>query len=242
MIQEPLIYPFLFWFGSRIVFADLRDSRCRQNHSRVSLSPKYEHSANGPHFRSTAIDYLEREHRRAQVGVAYVYCLYNDAHQTAASLLGSLLQQLARQNDAIRDDIKSCHKHHTDWGTRPTLYEISRLLCLQVQNFDEVFIIIDALDECPEAGQVRRDFLMEVRRLLPDIRLMVTSRHLASIESTFKQDTRLEIRAHDQDVRKFIEAQVERTELVHVLEGHDNMRSLIGDMVLKKTNGMSVNH
>ncbi len=209
----------------------------------MSLSTRYEISANDSPIRSTAIDYLEREHRRAQVGIAYVYCLYNGAHQTAVNLLGSLLQQLALQNDALKDDIMSCHTHHTRFGTRPTLFEISRLLGMQVQIFDEVFIIIDALDECSEAGQVRRDFLTEVRRLLPEIRLMVTSRHLASIESNFKQDTRLEIRAHDQDVRKFIEAQVEqRIELVEVLLGHDDVKALIVATVLEKTNGMSVNH
>lgn len=209
----------------------------------MSFSTRSEFSTNDSPIRSTVIDYLEREHRRAQVGIAYVYCLYNGAHQTAANLLGSLLQQLALQNDAVKDDIKSCHAHHTRFGTRPTLFEISRLLGMQVQIFDEVFIIIDALDECSEADQVRRDFLTEVRRLLPDIRLMVTSRHLASIESNFKQDTRLEIRAHDQDVRKFIEAQVEqRIELVEVLVGHDDVKSLIVATVLEKTNGMSVNH
>jgi hypothetical protein len=71
---------------------------------------------------------------------------------------------------------------------------------------------------------------------------MITSRHLASIERTFRQDTRLEIRAHDQDFRKFIEAQVElRTELVDVLEGHGDVKALIVATVLEKTNGMSVN-
>jgi hypothetical protein len=184
---------------------------------------------------------VEREHQNAQVGVAYVYCVYNGIHQTAVNLLGSLLRQLALQNNAMLDDIKSCHKSH--YNSRPSLDEIFRLLHSQVRKFDTVFIVIDALDECPEAGQVRKLFMAQVRSLLPDVQLMVTSRHLASIESTFKQDTRLEVLAHEEDVQSFIESQMAiRTQLSDVLDGHNDVRSTIVATLLEKTHGMSVHH
>lgn len=99
--------------------------------------------------------------------------------------------------------------------------------------------MIDALDECPEVDQTRRHLLAETRGLLPKVRLMVTSRHLLSIESMFKDDIRLEIRAQEQDVRSFIESQMDqRFELVDLLEGHDDVRSSITATVLDRTNGM----
>lgn len=102
------------------------------------------------------------------------------------------------------------------------------------------FIIIDALDECPEAYQIRKRFFVEVRSSIPHIKLMVTSRHLASIESAFKQDTRLELRAQDQAVESSIESRIAlRTELGDVLEGHDDVESIIVTTVLETTNGMS---
>jgi hypothetical protein len=110
-----------------------------------------------------------------------------------------------------------------------------------VENFDEVFIVIDALDECPEVDQTRKDFLAEVRGLLPKVRIMVTSRQLLSIEGMIKDDIRLDIRAREQDVRKFIESQIEQQEgLVDLLEGHDDVRTMITTKVLEKTNGMLV--
>jgi hypothetical protein len=172
-----------------------------------------------------------------------VYCVYNGVHQTAVNLLGSLLRKLALQNSTISEDIKSCHRRHSKHGTRPSLDEISRLLHSQVQKFDTVFIVIDALDECPEADQVRKHFVAGVRSLLPDVQVMVTSRHSASIESTFKQATRLEVRAHKVDVQTFIESQMEiRTELSDVLNGHDDVRSTIVATLLEKTHGMSVHY
>lgn len=193
------------------------------------------------HSRSTVINYLKQERRRKKTGVAYVYCVHNGADQTASNFLGSMLRQLATQSAAILEDIKLCHKHHGHYGTRPSLNEISRLLRSQVEEFEEVFIVIDALDECPERDQTRKLLLVETRGLLPKVSLMVTSRDMPSIEIMFKHDTRLEIRAQDQDVRKFINSQMDqRDELIDLLEGHRDVRSSIIATVLEKTSGMLV--
>lgn len=194
-------------------------------------------------LRSIVVDYLEQEHRREKTGVAYVFCMHNGANQTASNYLGSSLRQLARQNAAILEDIKSCHRHHTRYETRPSLNEFATLLRLQVEKFDEVFIVIDALDECPEHDQVRKSFLAELRALLPKVSLMVTSRDVPSIENMFKHDIRLEIRARDQDIRGFIKSQMEQRDgLVELLEGHSDVQSTIIATVLEKTNGMLVSH
>lgn len=168
--------------------------------------------------------------------------MYNSPNQTTGNFLGSLLQQLAMQSVTLSDDVKSCHKHHARYGTRPSINETARLLRSQVEKFDKVFIVVDALDECPELEQTRKTFLAEIRGLLPKVRLLVTSRNMPSIENMFRNDTRLDIRAQDEDIRKFIESQMDhRDELVASLEGHDDVRSDITLRVLEKTNGMSVN-
>ena len=189
--------------------------------------------------RSTVIDHLEQERRRENLGVAYVYCVHNGADQTASNFLGSSLRQFMMQSPATSEDIKICHKHHIRYGTRPSMDEIARLLRSQVEKFEKVFIVIDALDECPERDKTRKNFLAEIRSLLPKISLMVTSRNMPSIEMMFKHDTRLEIRAQDQDVEKFISSQMEqREELVDLLDGHNEVRSSIVATILEKTNGM----
>jgi hypothetical protein len=231
--------PLSLALDARVLFADLEAAGAGKTILVYACPLGYETFADIQTSRSTVIDHLEREHQNAHVGVAYVYCIYNGIHQTAVNLLGSLLRQLAVQNSAMLDDIKSCHKNQRD--SRPSLEQISRLLHSQVQKYNTVFIVIDALDECPEAGQVRKHFLAEVRRLRPDVQIMVTSRHLPSIESTFSQDKRLEVRAHEEDVQTFIESRMAtRTELSDVLYGHDDVRSIIVATLLKKTHGMSV--
>ena len=232
--------PLRLALDARVLFADLKAAGAGKTTLVYVYPLGYETFADSQTSRSIAIDHLKREHQNARVGVVYVYCVYNGIHQTAVNLLGSLLRQLAVQNTAMLDDVKSCHKHHITYGTRPSLDEISRLLHSQVQKFDTVFIVID---ECPEAGQVRKHFMAEVRSLLPDIQLMVTSRHLASIASTFKQDARVDVCAREEDVRTFIELQMAiRTELRDILDGHDDVRSIIVATLLEQTHGMSVHH
>ena len=191
--------------------------------------------------RSTVIDYLEQEHRRENTGITYAYCVHNRENQTANNLLGSSLRQIAMQSVAKLEDIQSCHRHHIQYGTRPSLNEIARLLRSHVEKFDQVFFVIDALDECPEHDQNRKSFVTEVRALLPRVSLMVTSRDMPSIESMFKHDLRLEIRAQDQDIRNFIQSQMEQRDgLFDLLEGHNDVQSSIIATVLEKTNGMLV--
>lgn len=146
------------------------------------------------------------------------------------------------QSATLSNDVKSCYEHHARYGTRPSINETANLLRSQVENFDKVFIVVDALDEFPEIEQTRKTFLAEIRGLLPKVMPLVTSRNVPSIETIFRDDTRLDIRAQDQDIRKFIKSQKDlRDELVALLEGHDDVRSDITQRLLEKTNGISVN-
>ena len=184
---------------------------------------------------------LERNCKQDRVGLAYIYFVYNDAYQTLVNLLGSLLQQLAMQSTTLLAEIKSYYERCTRNKILPIVEEIARLLRLQVEKFDKVFMVFDALDECPEVEKTRENLLERIRGLLPVANLMVTSRPLLSIESTFKNDLRLEIRAQEQDVQKFIESQMDQEpNLAALLEGLDVVRCSITTTIVRRINGMYV--
>ena len=186
---------------------------------------------------------LERNCEQDRVGLAYIYFVYNDACQTLVNILGSLLQQLAMQSTTLLAEIKSCYERCTRKQILPAVEEIARLLCLQVEKFDKVFMVFDALDECPEVDKIREKLLSRVRGLRPIANLMITSRPLLSIESIFKNDLRLEIRAQEQDVERFIESQMDQEpNLVALLEGRDVVRSSITTTIVGKINGMYVGY
>ena len=119
------------------------------------------------------------------------------------------MQQLVQGNPVISDDVVSLYHRHSKKQTRPTLDELSKLLQLEVRRISKVFIIVDALDECPESNRTRKSFLAEIRKLQPTVHLLITSRHIPAIEREFETAAKIEIRASDEDVRKRLESRIE---------------------------------
>lgn len=79
------------------------------------------------------------------------------------------------------------------------------------RNFDQVFILIDALDECDEATS-RKRFLLFLATLqqTPSIRLFVTSRpYPEDVRKAFEQSPQIMIEASDADLRKYLRRRIE---------------------------------
>jgi hypothetical protein len=111
-------------------------------------------------LRSIVIDYLKHSIEREDVAIIYIYCSYKEKDdQTAANLIASLLQQLVQISPVVSGEILSLYDYHTKNGTRPALGELSRLLQLESRRFSKVFVLIDALDECPESSYIRTSLL-----------------------------------------------------------------------------------
>jgi hypothetical protein len=91
--------------------------------------------------------------------------------------------------------------------TRPSLDEISGVLQSVAATYSRVFIIVDALDECPISDGSRQKFLSCLFNLQAKCgaNLFTTSRHIASIEKEFEGNVKLEIRASEEDVRRYLD-------------------------------------
>jgi ankyrin repeat domain-containing protein 50 len=149
------------------------------------------------------------------------------------------LQQLVQRNPVISVDIVSLYHQHTKKQTRPTLDEISKLLQLEICRLSKVFIAIDALDECPESNRTRESFLAEIRKLQPAIHLFITSRHISTIEREFEKAARVEIRATDEDVRRYLEGRIESEgRLVRLVKTDPALQATIVNTLVENAKGM----
>jgi hypothetical protein len=193
-------------------------------------------------LRSIVVDYLKQSIEREDVAIIYIYCSYKEKDdQTAVNLIASLLQQLVQKSSAVSEEIVSLYDNHIKNGTRPVLGEVSKLLQLEVRRFSKVFVLIDALDECPESNSVRMSFLMEIRKLPICIHLLVTSRHTPTIEREFEKAARLEIRANDEDVKRYIKCRIEMEhQLVRLVKRYPALQGNIISTIVEKAKGMLV--
>jgi hypothetical protein len=142
------------------------------------------------------------------VGIAYLYCNFKRSHeQKIDDLLASLLKQLAERQPILPDEVKDLYNQHKTQHTWPSLQDLSRALTSLVSVYSRVFIVIDALDECQVTFDCRKKLLSEIFGLRADCasNIFVTSRFLPEISEKFKDDTKLEIRASEEDVKAFLD-------------------------------------
>ena len=187
---------------------------------------------------SIIVDHLEQSFKGEDIAITYIYCSYKEQEdQTTVNLIANLLRQLVQKTPVIANEIVSLYNDHIKRNTAPTLAEWSKMLQSEARRVSKVFIIIDALDECSQG--TRNTFLAEIQKLHPTIHLMVTSRHIGSIEPEFEKAVCVEICANEGDVRRYLEDRIEREpRLVRNVKGVPALQETVINAIVKSAKGM----
>ena len=103
----------------------------------------------------------------------------------------------------MADPVTRLYDLHATHNTRPSLDEIFSALQSVLTLYSTVYVIIDALDECPDKDGTRSQLLAKLRDLQrkTDLHLMTTSRLIPDIVQEFDGMPMLEVRASDADVQ-----------------------------------------
>ncbi|KAL6819639.1 ankyrin repeat-containing domain protein [Trichoderma sp. SZMC 28015] len=161
---------------------------------------------------SIVIDYLcSKFYNNSKIGIAYIYCNFKmQDEQKIDGLLASVLKQLAESQSCLPESIKSLYNRHKAKRTRPSINEILTVLQSVMLMYSRIFIIVDALDECQDASGCRARFISELSNLQKNngTNIFATSRFIPDIRDKFKGSKEVEIRARDEDVRKYLESQI----------------------------------
>ncbi|MCJ1295671.1 hypothetical protein MMC34_007235 [Xylographa carneopallida] len=186
---------------------------------------------------SIVIEHLENEFQDDRdVQICYIYCSYKEhENHTLAGLIGNLLLQIIQQQSRVPTSIVAIYDRKKSTRAKPQLAELSSLLHDEIQQLRKVFFVIDALDECLET--IRYNFLEEL--IKSGAQLMVTSRYLSVVEHDFKFSARLEVRASDEDIRRYVEARMisERRVVRHV-RGDPTLSAHIVETLVESAKGM----
>jgi len=128
-------------------------------------------------------------HQDPHTALAYFYFRFDDTNkQTTDGLIRSLLKQLCAQAPNIPISVKELRRF-LDVGHQPDTENLENALYDTIQCFENVYIILDALDECPLIANERDrllDFLVRIGdRMLHNLHLLYTSRKERDIETAF---------------------------------------------------------
>lgn len=158
------------------------------------------------------VDYLcSKFYNNTRIGVAYIYCNFKiQDEQKIDDLLASVLKQLAESLLYLPESIKDLYNRHRVKRTRPSINEMLTVLQSVILLYSRIFIVVDALDECQESSGCRARLISELFNLQRSngANIFTTSRFIPDIMDKFKGSREVEIRAHDEDVRKYLKSQI----------------------------------
>ena len=145
--------------------------------------------------------------------LAYFYFDFRDEEkQNIRNAVTSLLLQFSSQSQPCRDIIYRLYSAHGKGTQQPSnsvlIDRLKEMLTIATQH--PIFIIMDALDECPESGMPTQreavlDFVMDLVRLkLPNLHICVTSRPEVDIQTKLKPLAVNAISLHDETRQKIV--------------------------------------
>ena len=185
--------------------------------------------------------------------IAYFYFDFRDTDkQNLHNALPSLLTQLSARSDSCCDILSRVHKAHNNGAYKPSTEAMITCLkdMLALPDQDPVYIILDAIDECPNSSGIPSarkqvlDFLKDLVGLqLPNLHLCATSRPEIDIRTTLEPITSYPISIHEQngqkkDIKDYIRAVVYADSDTAMGRWRDQDKELVIKTLTERADGM----
>ena len=178
------------------------------------------------------------------MAIVYIYCNYKEQNEQRVShLIASILKQLVQLAPAISEDVKFLFEKHSAKNERPALIDLQDTLRTEVERWSksQVFLIIDALDECRDDDGSRTELLKTLGSLPTHAKWLITSRNMRSIELDMQGSKRLDICADDEDVRRYVKQRIlQERRLNSNVKQKPGLEDTIVSTVMSKVKGMCV--
>ncbi|MCJ1345324.1 hypothetical protein MMC31_003531, partial [Peltigera leucophlebia] len=115
------------------------------------------------------------------LAIAYFYFDFNEpGKQNATNFVSTLIAQLCSHLAELPEELTKLYKTCNNGTHEAVLYSLQTVLFAVAKNFDTVFIVADALDECPIDGKLREELLDLIKDMSTqsssNVHLLVTSR------------------------------------------------------------------
>jgi len=200
---------------------------------------------------STIIEDIEAMRKSGLTSLGFFYHDFrDDQKKNRRGLLSSLLVQLCYQSDSYSDILSKFYSDHANGSQDPSDNALTRCLTEMVKLPGQapVFLIVDALDECPNTSAMpspRENVLNLLEELLdlhlPNLRICVTSRPETDIKVLLEPLAFHSVSLHDEsgqmeDIENYIKSVVNKDSRNRRWKAED--KQMVIDMLIKNADGM----
>ena len=185
--------------------------------------------------------------------MAYFYFDFRDTDkQNLHNALPSLLIQLSARSDSCCDILSRVYKAHDNGAHKPSTRAMVACLkeMLTLPNQGPIYIILDALDECPNTSGIpsaRKQVLDLLRDLvglhLSNLHICVTSRPETDIRAALEPLAFHTVSIHDQsgqkkDIEDYIRSVVYGDSDTAMMRWRDQDKELVIETLTERADGM----
>jgi hypothetical protein len=161
---------------------------------------------------STIVEHVDSMRKAGLALLAFFYCDFReDQKKDLRGLLSSLLVQLCHQSDSYCDVLFEFYLEHAKGSRHPSDDALAGCLTnlLKLPGQPPAYIIVDALDECPNTSAFpspRAKVLNHLEKLMkskiPNLRICVTSRPETDIKEVLGSLIPRSVSLHEQSEQK----------------------------------------
>jgi len=200
---------------------------------------------------STIIEDVDAMRKAGLSSLAFFYFDFReDQKMDLRGLLSSLLVQLCHQSDSYCDILSGFYSEHAEGLRHPSDDALKGCLkdMLELPGLAPVYLILDALDECPNASAFPSprarvlDLLEElIISKIPNLRICVTSRPETDIKDVLDSLILRSVSLHDEsEQKKDIEEYIKSAINTHPgnMRWKAEQKQLVIYVLTKKANGM----
>ncbi|RSL87145.1 hypothetical protein CDV31_016307 [Fusarium ambrosium] len=187
---------------------------------------------------STAVSYIEENTEGSNVAIAYAYCDYQDRNTLSeTSIWSSIIRQLVESCQQIPTEVTAFRDKYLEKRSLPTNEERILLVKALSRLFQKTYILIDALDECPEDN--REAFISLAEQVKSSVHLLITSRSNLDLTMSFKNLSRINVFAHSSDVEAYLNSKMSAKMRMRSFIAKDpTLRDDVINKLLEKADGM----
>ena len=202
-------------------------------------------------FSSTIIEDIHAMRRAGLASLAFFYCDFKeDRKKGLRGLLSSFLVQLYHQSDSYFDILSKFYSEHDNGSRPPSDAALANCLkdLLELPGLAPVYLVVDALDECPKPSVVRSSraevlsFIEElIKTQILNLHICVTSRQESDIKDVLDPLIFSSVSLHNESGQKRdIEDYIKSVINSRTTEGRwkERHRKMAIDVLTEKSNGM----
>ena len=184
--------------------------------------------------------------------MAYFYFDFKDLNkQSCHDLLLSLVSQLSTRSSPFCDILHLVYKTHEKGARQPSDETLRECLkdMLRLPGQGPIFIILDALDECPDSGipSLRCEVLQLVKELvdldIKELHICATSRPEVDIRAVLEPLAFRSISLHDEsgqktDIADYVRNAVNSSSSLAMRRWRDDDKNLVIETLTERADGM----